>query len=358
MNLDKTIKELTNRLDTVYPLSSSYSNEIKHDGINFWKGKWIIPIKRWNELHEKNSTTTDNYKITLISRKPLLYFPDDYNGSISSLGVIEELKEEIQHWNTDYYELLEFRQNTTLGRRKCSGCIFSGHLDDPLFVGIEKIIARIVSNNQCNTNNNDTETTITTTNNKDKINPITYPCNVMNYFKCPFDKNFQNSDTKEALFTLQRMAFTIELVICTYHDTTRNNEIIHEVDFANDRVLETHTNYNGDPDIWGWNDNVKEQLSKVKPISNIMIRNEHDIYTILTNKEKLETLLQEYYEQHQKQKGEEEQQIILNKEKRQTIVDFILNNDNHKDTIKIEDLKVNLSINAIKKKVIAIFAIR
>ena len=27
------------------------------------------------------------YKITLTSRKPLQYFPDDYNGSISTIGV-------------------------------------------------------------------------------------------------------------------------------------------------------------------------------------------------------------------------------------------------------------------------------
>ena len=84
MNLDKTIKELTNRLDDVYPAFSS-SHKINHDGIHYWKGKKIISAKDWNELYEKNSTYTDNYKITLISREPLQYFPDDYNGSISSL---------------------------------------------------------------------------------------------------------------------------------------------------------------------------------------------------------------------------------------------------------------------------------
>jgi hypothetical protein len=42
MNLNKTIKELSNRLDIIYPSysSSSISNEIRHDdGINYWKGK-------------------------------------------------------------------------------------------------------------------------------------------------------------------------------------------------------------------------------------------------------------------------------------------------------------------------------
>ncbi|HSF50577.1 MAG TPA: hypothetical protein VLA74_07445 [Nitrososphaeraceae archaeon] len=124
MKLDKTIKKLSNRLDTVYSCYS-YSNELRHDGINYWKGKKIISAKKWNELYEKNSTYTDNYRFTLISRKPLQYFPDDYNGAISPFGIIEELKEEAQKWNNDYYELLEYRKNPTLGRNKCSRCIFS-----------------------------------------------------------------------------------------------------------------------------------------------------------------------------------------------------------------------------------------
>ena len=78
MNIDKTIKELTNRLDVVHPYSSSFtSNEVINDGINYWKSKQIISVKDWNELYEKNSTYTRTYKITLTSRKPLLYFPDD-----------------------------------------------------------------------------------------------------------------------------------------------------------------------------------------------------------------------------------------------------------------------------------------
>ena len=41
----------------------------------------------------KNSTyTEDTYTITLTSRKPLQYFPDDYNGSRSLLSVIDEAK--------------------------------------------------------------------------------------------------------------------------------------------------------------------------------------------------------------------------------------------------------------------------
>ena len=108
--------------------------------------------------------------------------------------------------------------------------------------------------------------------------------------------------------------------------------------------------------------NVKEQLSKVKPISNIVIRDEQDIYNILTNREKLEYLLQEYEKENNHQlekeqeeleieylkpelkakmkeeirKHKEEQQILL-KENKQNIIDFILDN---KDSIRIEDLKI------------------
>ena len=100
-----------------------------------------------------------------------------------SLGVVDEkLKEEIQKWNTDYYELLEYRKNPTLGRMKCSKCLLSGSNDDPIFVGIEKVFARIVSN-QCNNNN--------TVNNYSHSLIITYHCNVMNIFSCPFESKRQ-----------------------------------------------------------------------------------------------------------------------------------------------------------------------
>ena len=121
-NINKTINELQNRLDEVHPYStSSFDNnhQNRNDGINYWKGKKIILIKTWNELYQKSLTYTDSYKVILTSRKPLQYFPDDYNGSISSLRVADEnLKEEAQKWNIEYHELLEYRKNPTLGRMK------------------------------------------------------------------------------------------------------------------------------------------------------------------------------------------------------------------------------------------------
>jgi hypothetical protein len=119
---------------------------------------------------------------------------------------------------------------------------------------------------------------------------------MMNIFSCPFESKEESKYPykREDLFALQRISFAIEQAITTFFETTRNNEKIFEVDFLNNRVQEIHTKYNGEPEIWGWQENVKEQLSKVKPISNIVIRDAQDIYGILTNREKLECLLQEY----------------------------------------------------------------
>ena len=242
MNLDKTIEELQNRLDEVHPYSaSSYINhQNRNDGINYWKGKKIISTKDWNDLYEKNSAYIDNYKITLTSTKPLLYFPDDYNGQITALGVVDEkLKEEIQNWNKDYYELLEFRKNPIVGRMKCSKCLLSEPLDDPIFNGIEKVFAIIISN-QCNNIVNTQSHEI-----------ITYHCNVMNMFSCPFgskEESYNENEEieskyhykREDLFALHQISFAIEQTISTFFEMTKNNEIIFEVDFVNDRVHEIH----------------------------------------------------------------------------------------------------------------------
>jgi hypothetical protein len=47
MNLDKTIKELTDRLNIVHPYSSysSISHQNSNDGVNYWKGKKIISVE-------------------------------------------------------------------------------------------------------------------------------------------------------------------------------------------------------------------------------------------------------------------------------------------------------------------------
>ena len=70
MKLDKTIKELTIRLNAAHPYSTTIDHENRNYGIQYWKGKKIISAKDWNELYEKNSKYTNSYTTTLISKKP------------------------------------------------------------------------------------------------------------------------------------------------------------------------------------------------------------------------------------------------------------------------------------------------
>ena len=177
---------------------------------------------------------------------------------------------------------------------------------------MEKVFARI-GMKHCN--NNDT------VNDYSQSPNIAYHCNVMNIFSCPFEskEEFSNDKDKEEievkypykredLFALHKISFAIEQAITALSELTKQNEIIYEVDFENDKVHEIHTKYNGESESWGWQENVNEQLSKVKPISNIVIRDEQDIYNILTNKEKLEYLLQEY-EKHYQLNRKDQQQV-------------------------------------------------
>jgi hypothetical protein len=211
--------------------------------------------------------------------------------------------------------------------------LLSGSHDDPIFVGIQKVFGRIVSN-QCNNKNN-------------LRNPITYHCNVMNIFSCPFEsvESYKNIDEKdetsklpykrEDLFALNHISFAIEQTLSTFFEITKNNEIIYEVDFVNDRVQEIHTKYNGEPESWGWHESVIEQLSKVKPISKIVIRDEQDVYNILTNKEKLEILIEEYEKKNSHRLANEERQQVCCDENTPCVPDDE-NNSNEKDLMIVD----------------------
>ena len=73
----------------------------------------------------------------------------------------------------------------------------------------------------------------------------------MNFFQCPFESTQEiiNSRdekeieskypyTREDLFVLHEISFAIEQAITTFFEITKQNEIIFEVDFVNDRVQE------------------------------------------------------------------------------------------------------------------------
>jgi hypothetical protein len=77
--------------------------------------------------------------------------------------------------------------------------------DDPIFIGINRLVAKGLTNGE------------------QEIEPIQYPCQVVNRFQCPYDiTNIKEDDNVEStnshfnvedLFRLQRMAFVVEIAL-------------------------------------------------------------------------------------------------------------------------------------------------
>jgi hypothetical protein len=69
--LDKSVNNLSQRLDKLYPDTNSNSS----DGVNYWKGRKIISIDKWLKITRANTISNSrNYNV----KEGLQYFPDDY----------------------------------------------------------------------------------------------------------------------------------------------------------------------------------------------------------------------------------------------------------------------------------------
>jgi hypothetical protein len=115
----------------------------------------------------------------------------------------ERKQDDAKKWDSDFLELMEHTKNPNYGRFNCFHCLLSPDGDDPIFIGINRLVARGLSYG-----------------NQEK--PIEYPCQVVNRFQCPYEKTTINDDNVEALksrfnvedlFKLQGMAFVVEIAL-------------------------------------------------------------------------------------------------------------------------------------------------
>jgi hypothetical protein len=74
-------------------------------------------------------------------------------------------REDVKKWNSDFIELMEYTKNSNYGETKCLHCLLNPAGDDPIFIGINRLVAKgLVSG---------------------KHDPPQYPCEVVNRFQCP-----------------------------------------------------------------------------------------------------------------------------------------------------------------------------
>ena len=90
-----------------------------------------------------------------------------------------------------------YKRNPNYGNAKCFHCLLSPSGDDPIFIGINRLVIKGLVEDES------------------KSNHIPYPCHVVNRFECPYEKG-KSSNTKfsvEDLFELASMAFAVEIAL-------------------------------------------------------------------------------------------------------------------------------------------------
>ena len=156
MNLERSIHNLSKRIER-FDSWNGDGNDSNH-----WKGKAIIPLNDWIQL-----------KGTPYA---LQYFPDDFDKFQTFLTETElkDSDDKTRRWYSDYLDLMEYKRNPNYGRTKCFHCLLSPDGDDPIFIGINRLVAKGLEEN--------------------KNNPIQYPCPIANRFECPY--NYEKGKVK------------------------------------------------------------------------------------------------------------------------------------------------------------------
>jgi hypothetical protein len=328
--LDKSVNNLSQRLDKLDPDTSSNN---RNDGINYWKGRKIIPLYKWLMITKANTISRrENYNV----KEGLQYFPDDYYEWMFSLGIPEDLKEDANKWYLDYIELMEYRKNPRYGRTKCFRCLLSPDMEESaLFLGINKVISRALEDGNSSYNNSKKDTSTNSSNNNDSSSSTStgtsiYPCKVLNRFACLYDnksskiKANANFDV-DSLFALYRLAFQVELSFSHAYSISKSNETIYEADFETGKVKETYAKYYNDPYLFSAEYPLEEKLGEVKRLSKVPIRNVQYVYNALTDRETLNKVLEQ---------GLHDEEYRLHREE---LVNLFMSLK-EKDKIKIEDL--------------------
>jgi hypothetical protein len=277
LNLDKSVNKLIDRIEK---LDSSDGNN-KSDGINYWKGKKIISLEEWFQISRTNNLSNpDKHRI----KEGLEYFPNGYCEMIFPLGVPDDIIENVNEWKKHYIELMDYMKNPDFGKRKCRDCLLSPNNEDSYF-GIYKFIANALELGKSHHNNSSPP----------------YPCEVVNFYSCPYEDNTRDENqeiiTRNELFVLNQIAEIIGRTLSKALNI-KGNRIIYKIDFESGKVQEMDTFLCGDkyahnlPGGKPIDHKLNEIMEQIEKLSVIPMTNLDDIFIILTNKEKMDTVLE------------------------------------------------------------------
>ena len=192
MNLDRSISNLSKRIERL-----DFSNDDSNDS-NHWRGKEIIPLNNWIQL--KGTPYT------------LEYFPDDFDRFHTFLPEreLKDSNEQAKRWYSDYLDLMEYKRNPNYGKAKCFHCLLSLDRDDPIFIGINRLVAKGLEDDK----------------DESQKNIIQYPCSIVDRFECPYEKG-KVSNIRfdvEDLFELANMTFAVEISLAIARKDTSSTQ--------------------------------------------------------------------------------------------------------------------------------------
>ena len=261
MNLERSISNLSKRIERL-DSSDGDGNDSNH-----WKGKAIIPLNDWIKLRG--------------TPYALDYLPDNFDRSHTFLteSELKNSDEQTGKWYSDYLDFMEYRRNPNYGRTKCFHCLLSPDRDDPIFVGINRLVARGLEKDK----------------DDNKKTPIQYPCSIANRFECPYE-NGKSSNAKfdvDDLYDLASMAFAVEIALAVARKDT----------------------------------------------STVQIKSKQDLYQALTSPEMFDMILEQGFDYVLSDKETFDDTSKFNqlkKDNRDKIVDYFMN---IRDKIKLEELR-------------------
>lgn len=300
MKTDKTVNRLNKRLEEKYPLEILSTD--KQEGIDTWKGKRILPVDLWL----KKIASLENDKVVFDLRKGVNYFPDSTSEVIFQYKIegseeyYKEIpKETFDNWFNGYLDLLTFKKNPEFGNMICKNCLLDPTKDrSGLLIGVHKMVAKTLQKElEANTiilNDCDQPSKYLNEN-----GPI-YPCNVLNYFSCPYEckdnnKKFEhefNSDI-EYLFELDQITHLVDTSLLKASTLSQSNETIYEIDIENNTMKEIQTLYNGKQIVAMQYDSIEKGKDRILEKSVAPVRNKEDVLEILKDKDNLNKILKQ-----------------------------------------------------------------
>ena len=274
----------------------------KNNSSKVWKGKKIVSIQKWNSLKKQgNSYNLLDYMLDDHIEHPFYDLKDDQ---------LTENDREL--WCKDYFEFLEIRKNRGLGKTLCDECMLHPkcEIKSP---SVRDVILKGISDNN---------------------RKITFPCKVVNIFECPYMKEEKDA----SLFDLKN----IEEITCNALGfantrTKFDNSDTIQANFENNTAI-----YRDDCPLAYERDNLTSLLKDFR-LSKVPVKDIKDAYKVLTNREKLNAVLELYiesvaddYRGEKKRTPTSEEKAAKIREWKSMILDFF---SEIKNKIKPEDLR-------------------